>query len=175
MTKKSLDASLEVYLAPRPRHGLALALAVCGLALVAAALGLLGWQQLGKTRRLETQLAHLQQEQAAHKVPPPSRQQQDEEKQWTQLRLERDFPWDKVFRAIERTSSPDVELLEFHPDKPNRVIVLRGEARNLDGLLAYLDNLTVKTGWADVHLTHQEKVKHGALETISFEVKATLP
>ena len=165
---------LEAYLAPRPRHGVALALAVCGLALVAATLGLLAWRQFDKTRRLETQLAQLQQEQAVHKIPPPSRQQQDEEKQWVQLKLERDFPWDNVFHAIERTASPDIELLEFHPDKPNRVIVLRGEAKHVDGLLAYLDNLTVKTGWADVHLTHQEKVKHGALETISFEVKAIL-
>jgi hypothetical protein len=171
MTSKSLEA----YLLPRPRHGFALALAVCGLALVAAALGLLGWRQFNKTHRLETQLAQLQQEQAARKVPPPSRQQQDEEKQWAQLKLERDFPWDNVFHAIERTASPDIELLEFHPDKPNRVIVLRGEVKNIDALIAYLDSLTVKTGWAGVHLTHQEKVKHGALETISFEVKATLP
>ena len=166
---------LETYLAPPPRHGFALALIVMGLALAAAALGTLGWRQLEKTTRLEAQMAQLRSAQAERVVPPPSVQQVSEEKQWAQLRLERDFPWDKVFRAIERTASPDIELLEFHPDKPNRVIMLQGEARNMEALLAYLGSLSAKTGWSGVHLTHQEKVKHGALETISFEVKASLP
>ena len=54
------------------------------------------------------------------------------------------------------------------------LIILRGEAKSIEGLLAYLHDLTAKTGWSGVHLTHQEKVKHGALETVSFEIKATL-
>ena len=166
MTKKPLEA----YLALRPKYRLAIGLVILGLSLAAASLATLGWQQFSRSKRLDAQLA----EQAARVVPVPSHQQQDEAKQWSQVRLEKDFPWEKVFRAIERTSSPEVELLEFHPDKLNHVIVLRGEARSVDGLLEYLRVLTAKTGWLDVHLTHQEKVQHGALETVSFEVKATL-
>ncbi len=165
---------LEAYLVPIPRHSLAIGLIVLGLSIAVALLALLGWQQLDRSNRLDGQLAQLQGTQAARAVPTPSRQQLDEQKQWAQVQLEKDFPWERIFRAIERTASPEVELLEFHPDKLNHVIVLRGEARSVGGLLAYLQALTAKTGWGDVHLTHQEKVQHGALETISFEVKATL-
>jgi len=164
----------EAYLAPPPRHALAFGLAILLLSCAVAWLVLLGWQQFERNKNLDAQMTKLQDLQAARVVPTPSHQQLDEAKQWNQVRLEKDFPWEKVFRAIERTSSPEVELLEFHPDKANHLIVLRGEAKSFDGLLAYLQALTVKTGWSDVHLTHQEKVQHGALETVSFEVKANL-
>jgi len=170
MTRKPLEA----YLAPKSRHALAIGLLILVLALAAAWLALLGAEQFNRSKRLDAQLTQLQGAQAARAVPTASRQQVDEAKQWAQVRQEKDFPWDMVFRSIERTSSPEVELLEFHPDKLNHIIVLRGEARSVDGLLAYLQALTVRTGWVDVHLTHQEKVQHGALETIAFEVKANL-
>jgi hypothetical protein len=168
MTRKPLEA----FLAPKSRHALAIGLLILVLALAAAWLALLGAEQFNRSKRLDAQLTQLQGAQAARAVPTASRQQVDEAKQWAQVRQEKDFPWDMVFRSIERTSSPEVELLEFHPDKLNHIIVLRGEARSVDGLLAYLQALTVRTGWVDVHLTHQEKVQHGALETI--EVKANL-
>jgi hypothetical protein len=165
---------LESYLAPKPRNGLGISLAMLALAVAAIWLALLDWKQLNKSRLLDEQLATLQVKRAARAVPIQSRQQIDEAKQWTQLRLEKDFPWQSVFQAIERTSSQDIELLEFHPDKSNRLIVLSGEARNIDGLLAYLQELSIKTTWTNVHLTHQEKIQHGTLETISFEIKAAL-
>ena len=168
-------AGLEHYLAPRPRYSALAALVTLGLGLVFGWFVLVGVQRWDESKHLDEQLVQVKGEQAARVVPAPNLQQQEEKKQWVQLRLEKEFPWEKVFRAIERTSSSDIELLEFHPDKLNRVIVLRGEARSMDGLLGYLRDLTVKTGWGGVYLTHQEKVQHGALETISFEIKATIP
>ena len=169
-----IKTPLEVYLAPRPRRSLAIGVALFFAALAVGGLIWQSTQQYAVAGGLDEQLTKLQKAQAGRALPPPNLQQQEEAKQWAQARMEKDFPWEKVFHAIERTTSPDIELLEFHPDKLNRIIILRGEAKNIEGLLAYLQDLSIKTGWREVHLTHQEKVKHGALETISFEIKATL-
>ncbi len=170
MSRKSLDA----FLAPKPRHSLTVSTALFALAIAATGFTLLCWQHFAGSKGLDEQLANLQTAQSARIVPAPNLRQAEEAKQWAQVRAEREFPWEKIFHAIERTASPDIELLEFHPDKLNRVIILRGEAKSIEALLAYLQDLNIKTGWSEVHLTHQEKVNHGALETISFEVKASL-
>lgn len=166
--------ALETYLAPKPARSIIGGIILLALASTAAVLAFFCWQQFANSKALDEQLGKLQTAQSARTVPAPNLHQLEEAKQWAQVRTEKDFPWEKVFRAIERTTSTDIELLEFHPDKLNRVIILRGEAKSIEGLLAYLHDLTAKTGWSGVHLTHQEKVKHGALETVSFEIKATL-
>ena len=165
---------LEFYLVPKPRRTFGIGLIVVAIAAIVLWLVLIDWRQYGRSKLVDDQLHKLQSERAAHMMSTQSHQQTDEAKQWALVRVEKDFPWERVFRAIERTASQDIELLEFHPDKINRTIVLRGEAKHVDGLLAYIQDLTVKTSWTNVHLTHQEKVRHGALETISFEIKATL-
>lgn len=166
---------LESYLAPAPAR--VLWYLSCAALLLAAGLylGWQAWRQQAQVVRLEQRRNDLQTQQAARNVPPPSKQQVDEQKQWAQLKLERDFPWNKVFRVIERSATPDIELLEFHPDKLNRMIVLRGEARNVDSLLMYLQSLGARSDWSEIHLTHQQTVQRDKLVTVSFEIKAKLP
>jgi hypothetical protein len=165
---------LEHYLRPPPRHTGWLLLFIFLLLAGAAWVGMLAEQQNRVVQRLNRQHADLLALQASRAVPAPSHQQVEEQKKWAQLRTERDFPWDNVFHAIEKVATPDIELLEFRPDKLNGQIVLKGEARNLKSLLDYLQALSDKSGWSEVHLAHQQTVQRGALETISFEIKATL-
>ncbi len=112
--------------------------------------------------------------QAATIAPTASRLEQEALKRWAQLKIEREFPWPPVFLAVERVASPDIELLEFKPDKINRRIALRGEARNRKALIVYLGALAAQTGLSNVYLTHQQTVARDTLETIAFEIKATL-
>jgi len=128
------------------------------------------------TQALETQdrVEKLLARQAELAKFKPTPKELDELKRWTALKLERDFPWQKVFKAVERANSKDIELLEFQPDKRNRVIVLRGEARDLAALVSYLERLTLQAGLREVYLVHQQTVARDRLETVSFEIKATL-
>ncbi len=95
-------------------------------------------------------------------------------KRWALLQKERNFPWTSIFLAVERTSSTDIELLEFKPDKLNRNIALSGEARNMKALVIYLAELSKQPALKNVYLMHQQTVQRDSLETVSFEVRATL-
>lgn len=96
------------------------------------------------------------------------------QKKWSQLVAERDFPWTRLFQALERSSNKDIELLELVPDKNSRLVIFRGEAKNLSALADFLEKLSVQEGLKSVHLSHQELIQRERLETISFEAKALL-
>jgi len=96
------------------------------------------------------------------------------QKKWAQLSAERDFPWTRLFQAIERSSNKEIELLELAPDKNSRLIILRGEAKNVVALTDFIDRLNNQEGMTSVYLSHQEIIQRERLETISFEVKAKL-
>lgn len=107
-------------------------------------------------------------------VPKKSRTAQEEQKRWAALKTEREFSWLSVFAAVEGAASENIELLELLPDKAAGRIVLRGEARDQVSLLTFIDALDEQDALDKVHLTHQIKKKREHLETISFEVKATM-
>jgi hypothetical protein len=137
-------------------------------------LGLMAQRRQAENQAVQTRIEQLQARQAALAAAKPTRTEIDLQKRWTTVKLERDFPWVKVFQAVERASSKDIELLEFQPDKRNRLIVLRGEAKDQTALVSYLESLAMQASLANVHLLHQETVTRNRLETISFEIKATL-
>ena len=169
-----LSQTLSQALQPRSRHTrwfvLSAVLLLCGSAL----LGVQAYRQHLLAEQAQHRIAQLRSVQAASVVPKASRNEQDEQKRWAALKLERDFPWEKVFQAVEKVSSTNIELLEFQPDKSNRRIVLRGEARDLKALTAYLEALAAQAALTNVHLTHQQDLVRDRLETVSFEIKATL-
>jgi hypothetical protein len=121
----------------------------------------------------------LTQEAAALHVPPPpkpqlSKAEIERQQQWRKLAVERGFSWYPIFRALERASTDEVELLEFDPDKANRQLVLRGEARNLEALTAYLARLSGQDIIGRAYLTHQRSAARQSLKTLSFEIKASI-
>lgn len=112
--------------------------------------------------------------QAVAVVPIPSRVAQETLKRWAALKVERSFPWPALFLAVERAANVNIELLEFQPDKQNRRIVLRGEARDIKALIVYLDALAAQAVLSNVHLVHQDAIVRDRLETVAFEIKAGL-
>jgi Tfp pilus assembly protein PilN len=95
-------------------------------------------------------------------------------KRWKALQAERDFSWGDVFAAVEKAGSEDVELLAFEPDKANRTIQLRGEARDQKALLAFVEALAQQPTLKNVHLIKQQRNKRDSVETLVFEVKAAI-
>jgi len=162
---------IEAYLAPSPRHaaqwwlasGVAFALAAC----CASALH---WQY-GELVQRENELAQLQR--LRHVSPPaaPTRADLDLRKQWEDLQRELDFSWYPIFAALENASSQQVALLEFVPDKTTRRMILRGNAKNIDALSAYLDALGAQDGFREVHLAHQKAIQQAGGTAIFFEIR----
>jgi hypothetical protein len=165
---------LNRYLYPQARYVFWLWLAAGVLLVIGTGLAALAYQQHRLVDKMTVRNDKLLALQAVPAAPTASRLEQEEQKHWAQLKTEREFPWAPVFQAVERVASPDIELLEFKPDKPNRRIALRGEARNRKALIAYLGSLSTQFGLSNVYLTHQQTVARDTLETIAFEIKATL-
>jgi len=111
---------------------------------------------------------------AAQPPPPPSKTAAEQSKRWADLKAERDFAWAPLFNALERSGNPDIELLEFHPDKMNASVVLRGEAKDEEALLDFVDRLSHSPALVHVYLSHRKLRKRDRLVTLSFEVRAAL-
>jgi len=104
----------------------------------------------------------------------PTRTEQEDQKRWTALIVERDFMWEPLFRAVESTATSNIELLEMHPDKSDRRVILRGEAKDQKALISFLAALASQAALENVHLVREETALRGSLETVTFEIKATL-
>ncbi len=165
---------LSRYLHPRVRSArwFWMAAAICALA--SMWLGVQAYLLHAQATDMQSRVEQLRERRAAQAKVRPTPKALEEQTQWAALKEEQDFPWQRVFKAVERASSKDIELLEFLPDKRNRVIVLRGEARDQPALVFYLDRLAMQAGLRNVHLVHQQQVTRDRLETVSFEMKATL-
>jgi len=165
---------LHHYLRPPATHRNWLTLATLGLVITGVWLTLLAIDQYRIAERVRERNNKLAAIVSTSKVPTMGRVEQDNLKKWNQLKIERDYPWSIVFRVVEKTASTDIELLEFTPDKLNHTIALSGEAHNRKALVNYLAQLSQQTALTNVYLTHQQTVQRDTLETIGFEIRATL-
>jgi len=156
---------------PRGRKPLFLAAAV----LIAGAVGLasqsMDLQQ--KAATLKSQQTQRQAQMLAARVQL-SKDDIEAARKWSVLTQERHYPWAKVFRAVERANDPDIELLEFRPDRQQGTVVLKGEARSAESIARYLELLQADTAFRRVYLTHTAHVEHGRLLTRAFEIHALL-
>jgi len=111
---------------------------------------------------------------AIRPLPVPTKAEQERHEQWIKLQAERSFDWYPIFLALERASSEDIELLEFRPDKANRQLVLRGEARDMNALTKYVEQLAMQRILTQPYLSHQKNASRDALQVISFEIRASI-
>jgi hypothetical protein len=167
-------SDLSYYLAPRPRGKLVIASAA--VALLAAAGILLTWNvqvraHISSAQSLKDRVAASR---LVTSVAKPSREDVEASKRWSALRIERRFSWYPIFRALERASDENVELLEFQPDKAGRRLLLRGEAKDLEALTSYLDRLAEQSATKQSYLAHQKTRMRGAQPVIAFEIRASL-
>ena len=79
-----------------------------------------------------------------------------------------------MFRSLEAANNDEIELLEFAPDKVSRTFVLRGEARDLNALLRYLEALAHQEGFSNPYLAHQKMSRREALTLVEFEIRGAV-
>ena len=132
----------------------------------------LGLSAQAQAQRSEAILQQALDRRSVAPAPKPTRSETDIARRWQALAAERAYSWYPVFHALEQASSPDIELLEFLPDKASGKLVLRGEARNVEALTSYVALLARQDVLSEVHLAHQKNVVRGSLELMTFEVRA---
>lgn len=129
------------------------------------------------THQEAAMLAHsnegLRTRQSAARVEP-SPKDLELRRQWAVLMHERAYPWAKVFRAVEHVADPDIELLEFRPDRRAGTLVLKGEGRTAESVMRYLERLQDDPTFSRVYLAHTASVDRGRLVTRSFELRLNL-
>lgn len=159
---------------PRPRHGVWLWLMTGILFAVAASCATDAYSLSEASAADVLQAERLRRQSKAKPQPNLGKNQVEEQKRWASLQLEKSFDWYPVFAALERSSESDIELLEFHPDKAGRRLVLRGEARSLEALADYMQRLSEQRALSAVYLAHEKGMVRGRLTTVSFEIGATI-
>lgn len=168
-----MDA-LSRYLNPPLRHGRLLwALSIVLLA-IACWFGVEAHRQHQRAERAMARNADFASAQAKVSVPTLNRLEREDQKRWVALKDERNFAWEPLFRAVERAASPDIELLEFRPDKNSRRVEMRGKARDRTALIAFLGALAAQGSFRNVHLAHQQSIVRAGPEVVAFTIKATL-
>lgn len=165
---------LTRYLRPRPRF--TWPIPVCAIVMLALAVGILSLA-LGQhhvQQALDSQIAHLRAQQVVKPEPVVSKVELEDQKRWTAFKLERDFTWTPIFAGLQAAGNPDIELLEFQPDKASRRIQLRGEAKDEKALIAFIESLAGQPQFQNVYLSHRKNNTRGRLTTILFELKAAI-
>lgn len=162
---------IEKLLVPRPRNSALLWLIAAAALLATVQVAKNSWTELQTMRQERATLARLRSLMNAPPPRPQSREEKERAKRWAGLQKERDFRWYPVFLALEKANNADIELLEFAPDKVSRTFVLRGEARDMPTLLAYVEQLAVQPAFANVYLAHQKSAMREQLATQIFEVR----
>lgn len=166
--------AFERLIAPSYRRSRLLVL--CSLGFLLASLYIFS---LFQAREEERNLlsARLERMRSTGRMPPKlvvSPRDLEFQKKWSQFNAEREFPWRNLFQAIEKSSNKRIELLEMVPDKNSRLVILRGEAKDLSSLTEFIQKFSDQKGVVGAHLSHQELIVRERLETISFEIKAKL-
>lgn len=163
----------EVMLNPRGRHRLPLCLAALVLVLGATAVAHSAYTARTDMAAIVRNNENLRSRQAVHR-PSPSQQEVELQRHWKNLLQERSYPWAKVFRAVERATDPEIELLEFRPDRRQKTLVLKGEGRTAESVMRYLSHLQEDQTFSRVYLVHTAEIERGSLLTRSFEVRLNL-
>ena len=166
-----MGAEYQALMRPRPRTQAWLWLFVIGMAVSAAWVANKALQAAEDTRRSEAILAKARLQRRSIPTPKPTREEVERTKRWDAMKAERSYSWYPLFRALEQANNQDIELLEFIPDKVGGKLILRGEARSVEALSAYLTSLAEQKGFNGVYLAHQKNVTRNSLVVLAFEIR----
>jgi len=154
-----------------------------GAALLAAGLGaaaLLGLQhrQLGTETTLAEARLRAQGPAARKKVYLPVAGR-DVQRVALELKVARDvaqqlgMPWDELFRSVEAADAPTVALLGIESTADRQRIQISAEAKNLDAMLRYLQDLEGRSLFSDVYLHNHQIQQQDPQRPVRFTLSAT--
>lgn len=80
--------------------------------------------------------------------------------------------WDSLFKTIENTLLEDIAILEISPNSKKKLIVIRGEAKTLKAVFAYIKALDDTANLSKVYLQTHSVDEANVSKPVSFTVSA---
>ncbi len=132
-----------------------------GLLLVCLAMGGYGWQY--RQLALDIEAGKVELARFARQGQPTGftdsragKLLQAEMSQARDVLQQLDVPWDRLFEAVETSTTPEVALLGIEPEPKQETVRIIGEAKTYQTVLAYTRRLEESTPLDGVHLqSHQ--------------------
>lgn len=150
---------------------------LAGAFLAAAGLALEHRRIQLETGALETQLRALgpRQRRPVH-LPVAAADGQQlalELRQAREVALQLGMPWDELFRNVEAADAPTVALLGVESTADRQRIQISAEAKNLDAMLGYLQDLERRAFFANVFLNSHQIQQQDPQHPVRFMLSAT--
>ncbi|MFJ5446884.1 PilN domain-containing protein [Methylobacillus methanolivorans] len=138
-----------------------------GLVLAAALASLCGWQLMQMRTERSSLEQRLQQAQDARKpvqvtaIQPQalSATQKSAIKEANTILGELGRPWPALLNRLEQVAQPEIALLAIRPDAAKGRLRLKGEAKDMPSLLAYMQRLEAVPEMQDVTLDEHEMME----------------
>lgn len=150
---------------------------VAALLVAAAAAAGVGWewmlvrQQLDATRSaIETSASR----QRAGTVYKTSSLRPEAVRAWNQVVRHLNTPWSGLLRALEATTPAEIALVSIEPDAQQGGIRLQAEARSLDRLLNYAQQLEAHDLFSSVSLLKHETNEQDPLRPVRMTIAIRL-
>lgn len=81
-------------------------------------------------------------------------------------------PWEILFESMESVSEKKVALLSLVSDTERRELLVTAEAKDLDAMLSYVQQISTANGLTDVYLSSHQVNNQNPLHPILFTVIA---
>lgn len=82
------------------------------------------------------------------------------------------LPWPLLFKTLETTREPNIQLLEVSPNIQTREVLLVGQTENLKSIFDYIVRLKKSQVFSKVELnSHEKMIRHGA-QGLRFTIEA---
>lgn len=142
----------------------------------AVSAGVMSWRLHRNNQSRQVALAGLQQQlraRDAQQAPPPALVIAELQANAVNVAIvQLNLPWRDLFDAIEAATPPAIALLSLEPDAKHQAIKGLAEAKNTDGMLAYVEELKQQTLFQSVVLLRQEINEQDSNKPVRFQFQA---
>ncbi len=123
----------------------------------------------------EARITQQQQHRKTSRTPEAriSQATQQELKQAGDILRQLNLPWETLFDSLELAASKEVALLSLQPSVASRTIRISGEARNLSGLVEYVEALEREAVFKNTHLISYKVRQDRPHRPITFSIATT--
>ena len=83
------------------------------------------------------------------------------------------LPWAGLIRALEDSATPDIALLQVHPEAQQQVLHVTAEARDAAAMFKYLGSLGSARGLSAIHLVRHEVAQDDPQRPVRFAAQAS--
>ena len=84
------------------------------------------------------------------------------------------LPWGRIIEAVEDAVTPDVAILQMHPDAQQRLLRLGAEARTQEAMLQYLRQLAASKTLTEIHVVSHQVQSEDSQRPIQFTVQGVV-